>query len=133
METDAEILARLNHEEAKQYVGGVVFVALLMTAGIFGNLHVLYVYVFRMKSSNHRVFILTLAILDFITCVVGMPFILVDLRNPLTFTPVAACKILRFVNYFITGSSAGLLIVIAVDRYAIATKARLVIVGSGTT
>ncbi|KAH3851349.1 hypothetical protein DPMN_093829 [Dreissena polymorpha] len=70
METDEEILARLNHEEAKQYVGGVVFVALLMTAGIFGNLHVLYVYVFRMKSSNHRVFILTLATLDLITCVV---------------------------------------------------------------
>ncbi|KAH3851344.1 hypothetical protein DPMN_093824 [Dreissena polymorpha] len=117
METDEEILARLNHEEAKQYVGGIVFVALLMTAGIFGNLHVLYVYVFRMKSSNHRVFILTLATLDFITCVVGMPFILVDLRNPLTFTLVAACKILRFVNYFICMSSALLLIVIAVDRY----------------
>ncbi|XP_052212095.1 trace amine-associated receptor 4-like [Dreissena polymorpha] len=117
METDEEILARLNHEEAKQYVGGVVFVALLMTAGIFGNLHVLYVYVFRMQSSNYRVFVLSLATLDFITCVVGMPFILVDLRNPLTFTLVAACKILRFVNYFICLASAFLLIVIAVDRY----------------
>lgn len=110
-------LEELNTEEAKQYIGGVVFVTLIMIVGIVGNAHVLYVYSFRMKPSNHRLFILTLAVLDTITCLIGMPFIIVDLRNPLTFTMVSACKVLRFVNYFICASSALLLTVIAVDRY----------------
>lgn len=109
-------LDELNHEEAKQYVGGVVFVTLIMTIGIIGNSHVLFVYAFRMKPSNHRIFILTLAVLDMITCIIGMPFIVVDLRNPLTFTMVSACKVLRFVNYFICISSALILTVIAIDR-----------------
>ena len=115
--TEREILEELNGEEAKKYVGGVVFVTLLMTAGIVGNLHVLLVYALRIKPSNHRVFILTLGVLDFTTSVIGMPFILVDLRNPFTFEWIAACKILRFVNYFICMSSGLLLVVIAIDRY----------------
>lgn len=109
-------LEDLNHEEAKQYVGGVVFVTIIMTIGIIGNAHVLFVYTCRMKPSNHRIFILTLAVLDMITCIIGMPFIIVDLRNPLTFSMVSACKVLRFINYFICASSAFLLTVIAVDR-----------------
>jgi hypothetical protein len=50
-------LQDLNYEEAKQYIGGVVFVSIIMIIGIIGNLHVLYVYSFRMKPSNHRIFI----------------------------------------------------------------------------
>ncbi|CAG2209146.1 unnamed protein product [Mytilus edulis] len=111
------LLEELNHEEAKQYVGGVIFVTIIMIIGIIGNLHVLFIYTFRMKPSNHRIFILSLAVLDMITCIVGMPFIIVDLRNPLTFTMVSACKVLRFVNYFICISSALILTVIAIDRY----------------
>lgn len=112
-----EALDYLNSEEAKQYVGGVVFVSIIMVIGIVGNVHVLLVYSLFMKPSNHRIFILVLGVLDFITCIVGMPFILVDLRHPLTFTLVAPCKILRFINYFICSSSALMLIVIATDRY----------------
>ncbi|XP_053374019.1 5-hydroxytryptamine receptor-like [Mercenaria mercenaria] len=110
-------ITELNLEEAKQYIGGVVFVAIIMAVGFVGNLHVLLVYAFRMKPSNHRIFILVLGVLDFITCIVGMPFIIVDLRNPLTFTISPACKILRFINYFICSASALTLLVIATDRY----------------
>ena len=109
-------LNELNFEEAKQYIGGVVFVTIIMVIGIIGNAHVLFVYTFRMKPSNHRIFILSLGVLDMITCLVGMPFIIVDLRNPLTFTMISACKVLRFVNYFICISSALILTVIAIDR-----------------
>ncbi|XP_052092304.1 growth hormone secretagogue receptor type 1-like [Mytilus californianus] len=112
-----QLLEELNHEEAKQYVGGIIFVTIIMIIGIIGNLHVLFVYTFRMKPSNHRIFILSLAVLDMITCTVGMPFIIVDLRNPLTFTMISACKVLRFVNYFICISSALILTIIAIDRY----------------
>ncbi|XP_063422829.1 growth hormone secretagogue receptor type 1-like [Mytilus trossulus] len=117
MLNEVMLLEELNYEEAKQYVGGVIFVTIIMIIGLIGNLHVLFVYTFRMKPSNHRIFILSLAVLDMITCIVGMPFIIVDLRNPLTFTMVSACKVLRFVNYFICISSALILTVIAIDRY----------------
>ncbi|WAR21623.1 hypothetical protein MAR_015597 [Mya arenaria] len=88
--SDEEILQQLNYEEAKQYVAGVVFVTLIMIAGVVGNLHVLFAYAFRSSLPIIK------WVLDFTTCVVGMPFILVDLRHPLTFTLIAACKLLRY-------------------------------------
>ena len=89
---DIKELQDLNYQEAKQYIGGVVFVSIIMIIGIIGNLHVLYVYSFRIKPSNYRIFILTLAVLDLLTCVIGMPFIIMDLRNPLTFNMVTLVK-----------------------------------------
>ena len=114
--SESESLEDLNNEEAKQYIGGVFFVSIAMVVGIIGNIHVLVVYKFRMKQSNPRIFILFLAVLDLITSAIGMPFVVVDLRNPLTFTLTAVCKTLRFVNYFICVSSALILLVIAIDR-----------------
>ena len=110
-------LEELNAEEAKVYVGGIVFVSILMVLGIIGNLHVIFVYGFRMKPSNHRIFILCLGMLDLTTCCVGMPFVLVDLQKPFTFFMVSACKVLRFINYYMCTASAWTLLVIAVDRY----------------
>ena len=110
-------LEELNDEEAKIYVGGVIFVSILMVFGIVGNLHVILIYGFRMKPSNHRIFILCLGLLDMTTCCVGMPFVLVDLQKPFMFFMVRACKVLRFINYFMCTASAWTLLVIAVDRY----------------
>jgi formate-dependent nitrite reductase membrane component NrfD len=111
-----EQLQELNREEAEYYVGGVLFVSITMMIGTIGNIHVLVVYAFKMKPSNPRIFILCLAALDLMTCIIGMPFIIIDLRNPLTFTMVLACKILRFVNYYICSSSSFILFIITVDR-----------------
>lgn len=46
-----------------------------------------------------------------------MPFVIIDLRYPLMFRTVIVCKTLRFLNYFMSCSSALILLVIAVDRY----------------
>ena len=88
-----------------------------MIIGIVGNIHVLLVYGFRMKSSTHRIFILCLGFLDLTTCCIGMPFVLVDLQRPFMFFMVSACKVLRFINYFMCTASAWTLLLIAVDRY----------------
>jgi hypothetical protein len=111
-----EQLQELNREEAEYYIGGVVFVSITIMIGTIGNLHVLVVYAFRMKPSNPRIFILCLVALDLMTCIIGIPFIIIDLRNPLTFTMVLACKILRFVNYCICSASSFIMFIIAVDR-----------------
>ncbi|KAL3891643.1 hypothetical protein ACJMK2_003895 [Sinanodonta woodiana] len=110
-------LEEINDAIAKTHIGGAVFVGILMIIGFVGNFHVLLIYTFKTKPSNHRIFILCLGVLDMVTCSIGMPFILVDLRYPLMFYAAAVCKILRFVNYFMCTSSALILLVIAADRY----------------
>ncbi|XP_053401380.1 alpha-2 adrenergic receptor-like [Mercenaria mercenaria] len=107
----------LNADEAELYLGGTILVCIFSVVGVIGNLHVLLVYVFRMKQSNHRVFIICLAVLDLITCTVGMPFVIVNFQKPFTFYYTSICKILSFYNFFICISSAGVLIIISVDRY----------------
>ncbi|XP_053402763.1 uncharacterized protein LOC123550516 [Mercenaria mercenaria] len=86
-----------------------------MVLGIVGNVHVLYVYIFRMKPTSHRIFIIVLAMLDLLSCAVSMPFITADMFQRLTFTAATACKILRFFLYFFAGSSGLLLLPIAID------------------
>lgn len=110
-------LEDINDGIAITHIGGAVFVGILMLIGFVGNLHVLFIYALRTKPSNHRIFVLCLGVLDMVTCSIGMPFILVDLRYPLMFYASAVCKILRFVNYFMCTSSALVLLVIAADRY----------------
>ncbi|KAK3578938.1 hypothetical protein CHS0354_035570 [Potamilus streckersoni] len=110
-------LEEINDAIAETHIGGAIFVGILMLIGFVGNLHVILIYSIRKKQSNHRVFILCLGILDIVTCSIGMPFILVDLRYPLMFYATAACKILRFLNYFLCACSALVLLVIATERY----------------
>ena len=110
------LLDKANEEAASVHIGGVIFVAVLMVIGVLGNLHVLFVYLFRTKSSNRRTFILVLVVIDMVTCTTGMPFIIFDLRNPLRFREAYVCKVFRFNNYLICTSSMFLLNVIAIDR-----------------
>ena len=110
-------LAELNSEEMSKHVGGIIFVSFLMIIGLIGNIHVLIVFGMKMKPSNHRTFICLLAVLDLISCSIGMPFILVDLTHPLTFNMTTACKILRMLNYFICACSVFTMLVASADRY----------------
>ncbi|KAL3891693.1 hypothetical protein ACJMK2_003943 [Sinanodonta woodiana] len=112
-----QTLEEINDAIAKTHTGGAILVGILMLIGFVGNLHVILIYSLRKKRSNHRIFILCLGVLDMVTCSIGMPFILVDLRYPLMFYAVTACKILRFLNYFMCASSAFVLLVIATERY----------------
>lgn len=114
---DNYTLEELNDLYVKKKIGGMVFVSLLMVIGILGNAHVLYLYAFKFPKTNHRIYILCLAVLDMITCSIGMPFVIFDLKNTLTFDSAIVCKLLRFLNYFNSGGSAFTLLVIAVDRY----------------
>ncbi|WAR12431.1 OPRX-like protein [Mya arenaria] len=110
-------LEELNKEETMYYMGGTILVCSLAVIGLVGNLHVLFVYIWRMKQSNHRIFIICLGVLDLITCLIGMPFIVTNFLKPFTFFDTTMCKTLTFYNFFICLSSACVLIVIAVDRY----------------
>ncbi|KAL4217777.1 hypothetical protein ACF0H5_022515 [Mactra antiquata] len=104
------------HEVAALYPLIVFYVTLLLI-GVLGNGLVLLVYSFRYQGSPARVYILFLAGIDFAICLFGIPYHLVDMTNPYTYTNDVACKSLTFIITTLFHMSIFGLIVIAVDRY----------------
>ncbi|KAL3858407.1 hypothetical protein ACJMK2_013140 [Sinanodonta woodiana] len=107
----------LNNEEALRNIGGIIFVRHLIFAGIGGNSIAMFVYVRKFKQSSYRTFIVTLAILDLVTCYVLMPIVVVALRYPIMHQNIGACKVSYFVLYFMAIGSSIILITIAAERY----------------
>ena len=114
---EKEILEKLNTEEASLRLGGVILLCILLSCGIIGHFQVLIVFGRKMKTSNHTIFIIWLGVVDLTACLVGMPFLLVDLMHPLTFQADVLCKLARGTNYFLCKCSSFLMIVITIDRY----------------
>lgn len=110
-------LEQLNNEQVKLLIPSIAYTAFLMFIGVLGNISVLFIYFFKFKSSNHRCFILTLGIFDTIMCTVGMPFLIADMIYPFMFYNIWACKILRFMNYYLSLVSINVLFLIAMERY----------------
>lgn len=107
----------VNDKVSKLLSGALVLVSAFMVTGFIGNVHVLLVYAFKMKSTNHRIFILFLSTVDLSVCVIGMPLSLYRLREPLFFASSATCILQAFSNYFFCMTSAFTLLVIAFERY----------------
>ncbi|XP_060064961.1 neuropeptide Y receptor type 6-like isoform X2 [Ylistrum balloti] len=100
-----------------KYIPVVVYLTILCVVGSIGNAHAFLVYYFRYKTSNHKMFVVWLAAVDFVACTFSIPFEIMDARHSYTFTSVSACKVFRFLNHFVNLCSGILLGVIAVERY----------------
>lgn len=111
------ILVRYNDEKAALYIPVVVYMMILMIIGIFGNILVCCVYCCKPTKTSSTFFILALALLDLMTCIIGMPTEITDLRFPYMFYASAACKLLRFTESVTTIGSSVILISVAIDRY----------------
>lgn len=112
-----EILVRYNDEKATLYIPVIVYMIILTIVGTLGNVLVCCVYCCKPTKSSSHFFIMALAVLDLLTCVIGMPTEITDLRYPYMFYASAACKLLRFVESVTTIGSSMILISVAVDRY----------------
>lgn len=112
-----ELLSDLNDEEAKLFIPVILYVGTLMLIGTIGNSMVVYFYGCKSKSSTSVSFIFALAIFDLVTCVIGMPMEIADLRYFFNFENELACKALRCITHFASISSGITLVAIAVDRY----------------
>ncbi|KAL3858543.1 hypothetical protein ACJMK2_013128 [Sinanodonta woodiana] len=110
-------LELIEKEKVLENIGGIILVMFLMIVGIGGNSIVIFVYLRKFKPSTHRTFIVSLAIVDLVTCCVPMPFVLMFLRYPLTFKNNAGCKVARFLSYFMCNGSALIVVTIAAERY----------------
>jgi hypothetical protein len=93
------------------------FYATILSVGVLGNALVFIVYSLRYRRSPARVYILFLAAIDFWMCLFGLPYHLLDMTHPYTYTNAPACKVLTFLIATLFHMSIFGLIVIAVDRY----------------
>lgn len=111
------LLRELNDRTALRFLPVIIYMSLLMLVGIFGNLMVLIVYLRKRLKCSSDYFILNLAFLDLLTCLIGVPVEIADLRDPYMFYAPAACKLLRTVESFSNMGSTLTLMAIAMDRY----------------
>ncbi|XP_056018255.1 neuropeptide FF receptor 2-like [Ostrea edulis] len=107
----------INAKFRRRNIPGIYFISLQMLLGLIGNLLVIVVYFTRFKTSNYRVFVLFLAFLDLINCVLVMPFGILYLYYPINFPSNLICKAGHFVGFFGGVASPFMLVVIAIDRF----------------
>ncbi|KAL4238915.1 hypothetical protein ACF0H5_003622 [Mactra antiquata] len=111
------ILWRLNAEKIILLLPVIIFVVVTVIVGIVGNSLVCYIYTYRLRRSPSRYFILFLALLDLISCIVGAGSEISDLLQPYVFSATWSCKILRSGLSFTIISASFTLICVAFDRY----------------
>ncbi|XP_061194483.1 gastrin/cholecystokinin type B receptor-like [Saccostrea echinata] len=106
-----------NSKEVPLYIPALVYTFLLLIIGVPGNSIVLYVYFQKWGRSSTRTFILGLAMLDLVNCLVTYPMEIALMLRPFVFDYPVLCKVTRFITYGCNTSSGLVLIAIAVDRY----------------
>ncbi|XP_053388476.1 neuropeptide Y receptor type 1-like [Mercenaria mercenaria] len=95
----------------------LVLPVFLMVTGFIGNLHVLFVYTFRLKPSNHGIYIRFLSVQDTIACVLLIPTQIYIFSNLWTYGNEFTCRIYSFGSSLIHTATASTLLLIATDRY----------------
>ncbi|KAK3087917.1 hypothetical protein FSP39_012426 [Pinctada imbricata] len=110
-------LDQVNSQLVRRNIGGILLLSALIIVGLIGNVHVMWIYLRQFKTSNYRVYVLWLAILDILNCTVVAPMVISYLFFPVQFPSLLYCKLFRFVLYVMAISSTSSLIAIAIDRY----------------
>lgn len=110
-------LEEQNELKARQRLPTIIFLCILIAFGIIGNITVLVVYSLKYRSSTFRTYILTLAIIDLLSCLIAMPVELVDNLYPLMFFVEAFCKGGRFLGYVFKIGSAFIILIMAAGRF----------------
>jgi hypothetical protein len=67
--------------------------------------------------TTHRIFLLGLAVSDFIVCSVTVPFEIIDVEHSHTFHSTEACKVFRSLNYLFIFTSILMLMALSLDRF----------------
>ena len=103
-------------EQQLVLIPAVCFMCVVFIIGITGNILTIIIYGFRLTKPNSRYFILILACIDFFSCMVVIPFDVIDMLFPAAVYSIAICKIQQTGVYFTILSSVYTLVTIAFDR-----------------
>lgn len=114
---DMDLLFQLNDKMTRTVLPVTIFVGIETLLGFFGNLLVLYVFMFHYHKCNFRYFIICLSVIDFTSSIVTLPGE-IFLQNYWYMCPSDLyCRIKTFFNMFTVTSEAICLTIIAIDRY----------------
>lgn len=110
------IADQMNFTRAKLMLPVIGMMTMFMLVGAFGNALVLFVYRRRTRKTTST-FIMILAATDLFASVFIHPYIIYKLFNNYDQTWVGLCKIFEFFVHLNLGTSALVLLLIAVDRF----------------
>ncbi|XP_053374201.1 uncharacterized protein LOC123531600 [Mercenaria mercenaria] len=111
------LVEQLNDEFKKKVLPVTIFVGIEVVLGFFGNLSVLYVFLFHYPVCNFRYFVLCLAFIDIISTLTTMPGEMVTHLYWYVYPVAEVCKVKSFFNMFTVSAEALCLLTIAIDRY----------------
>ncbi|XP_033735344.1 alpha-2Da adrenergic receptor-like [Pecten maximus] len=113
-----DTLEDLNTYLARLLIPNDVILAIYLLAGLFGNLLVIYVYSFKLKTKrDNRFFIPFLACFDVLACTIGDSFAMSLNILPIIYYGDTLCKTLWFLSEATSISSSLLLLVIGLQRF----------------
>ncbi|VDH95337.1 Hypothetical predicted protein [Mytilus galloprovincialis] len=112
----------LRDRDAGIYLSNTVLIVIGTVIGIFGNLTVIYFYLVRIKERGERYFIPLLAIVDLCACLASSLFIVMHNTFFYNYPSDIVCRILTFLQVFVTGLSGHMLLVICFQRYLLVCK-----------
>ncbi|XP_062582046.1 C3a anaphylatoxin chemotactic receptor-like [Saccostrea cucullata] len=112
-----ESFEEINRSIAVQRLPTVIFLIILIIIGTVGNTFVLVIYSLKYPPSTFRLYILTSAVLDLLSCLIPMPLEVFDNVYPVMFYNEPICKHGRFLGSVLKIVSAFVLVAIAAGRY----------------
>lgn len=108
-------LKKLDYETFIQLLPYFVFLIVLILVGVFGNLLVFFVYFKQFKASSTRVFVLAMAVCDFLASIFTLAWMLQDMRYRYTSVDIF-CKLKRLFSTLPIFMSYLILVCVALDR-----------------
>ena len=116
-EMDRQLAEKLNDEMRLTVLPVTIFVGIEAVFGFFGNLLILYVFLFYYHKCNFKYFVLCLSLIDTTSTLTTLPGEIVTQTFWFVYPVPLVCKIKSFFNMFTVCGSAFGLLVIAIDRY----------------
>ena len=116
-ELNRQLAEELNDEMKSSTLPVTTFVGVEIVLGFFGNLIILFVFLFHYHKCNFRYFVLCLSFIDTTSTLTTMPGEMVTQTYWYIYPVPIICKIKSFFNVFTVCGSAFCLLIIAVDRF----------------
>lgn len=105
------------HQDYPEILIAICLLAIFSIGGCIGNAFVLFVYGKKKEKSTTTIFILSLAVTDFVTCIIIIPFTIAVEYVSKRIKYDTACKIYMFLITSNVPFSAFIMVLIACDRY----------------
>lgn len=110
-------LGDFNDQEVRKLLAPIIYLAVLMTIGIPGNLIVMIIYRYKYSQSVYKTIIWNLALTDLLFCTITIPFNIGRLIHYYTFAELWVCKMFTTFIIVLILYSSHLLVTLSIHRF----------------